>query len=520
MAEEIYSLGGQVVSGGLSGRTKIWRNSWDLISGRQWFGFEELSLASVRPLIGYGPDLFRNVYLLESLPEPPRLLPGEPDQAHNFVIHQSVEAGLLGALASLGLFVVPLVVGGYLLLWRGSDFSTLHKLLLAGMVAVLAGRFMEQIVGVARVSDLTVWWVLLAIYVVVPRAIERQPESPETAASSRDLEHRSRIQRKGVFSDRRQLLWRGAAATGLIVGIVLITWVKTIDYPRAAVLAAEAGVQFHRFEFQGAISSLDRAIDLAPDVSSYYVQRAEVYRAYPLNNRVAPERGCSVPGNSLPYGECLAAEAYSADLEGVNRRPYQFRQRLALADSGLTLGFLRRDADLVNESLEQYRQVVDMMPNSWTLLNRLAEVYVRVGQPEAALPALEKSLALTGGTTESIDAQVIKGSAYRSLGQYQLALEQLNEVINATGSIRAYNERAVIYYEIGDFELALQNYNLAIIDESIPEYRAPETYVGRALTYTQLGRDAEAERDAERAVQLGFDGALLRSVIDEIKKSR
>ena len=70
-----------------------------------WFEFDELNLSFLRPVIGYGPDLFRTAHLLESPPNPAqRLLPGEPVHAHNYFVHQGVELGILGALASLAIF--------------------------------------------------------------------------------------------------------------------------------------------------------------------------------------------------------------------------------------------------------------------------------------------------------------------------------------------------------------------------------------------------------------------------------
>jgi tetratricopeptide (TPR) repeat protein len=194
------------------------------------------------------------------------------------------------------------------------------------------------------------------------------------------------------------------------------------------------------------------------------------------------------------------------------------------------MGSLNGDANLVDESVELYREVVDMMPHGWMLLDRLAEVYVRVGQPEAALPVLEKSLAIIGQTGEAARPLTIRAAAYGGLGQYDLAIEQMNAVISVWPSERAYNERAVIYYEMGDFDSALEDYNRAInaaieaqevaVDKSGSKAQAPEAYVGRALAYTQLGRDAEAEQDVENAVKQGFDGELLRRVIEEIKSSR
>jgi len=94
-----------VLSGAIAGRAETWSLSWRLMRDHPWFEFDKLSLPWLRPLIGYGPDLFRYTYLLESPPVLPYLLPLEVDHAHNYFIHQGVELGLIGFLSSLGIFV-------------------------------------------------------------------------------------------------------------------------------------------------------------------------------------------------------------------------------------------------------------------------------------------------------------------------------------------------------------------------------------------------------------------------------
>ena len=43
-------------------------------------------------------------------------------------------------------------------------------MILVGLLAALVGRFIEQIVGLARISDLTIFWVLLAVFAVAALA--------------------------------------------------------------------------------------------------------------------------------------------------------------------------------------------------------------------------------------------------------------------------------------------------------------------------------------------------------------
>ncbi len=44
--------------------------------------------------------------------------------------------------------------------------------------------------------------------------------------------------------------------------------------------------------------------------------------------------------------------------------------------------------------------------------------------------------------------------------------------------------------------------------------------MSRALTYTALGNDQEAERDIEKAVEFGFDADLLSWAVGQVKAQR
>ena len=136
VAGRFRSIRGEVISGFTGGRMTHWKVSWRLIRDHPWFDFESLSLRWLRPLIGYGPDLFRFTYLLESPPAGPRLFPFEPDHAHNYYIHQTVEQGFLGLVSFLGVFAAVLLVGGQQLLRMRQNLTPAHLLMLAEEAAL------------------------------------------------------------------------------------------------------------------------------------------------------------------------------------------------------------------------------------------------------------------------------------------------------------------------------------------------------------------------------------------------
>jgi len=69
---------------------------------------------------------------------------------------------------------------------------------------------------------------------------------------------------------------------------------------------------------------------------------------------------------------------------------------------------------------------------------------------------------------------------------------------------------------LGQLDLAIDDLSQAIL----LTHNYGMAYYIRALAYTELGRDAEAEEDIEQAVKLGVDENSLMAAIEELKESR
>jgi hypothetical protein len=402
-----------VLSGQLSNRGDIWKGSLRLMRGHPWFAFDELSLPWLRPLVGYGPDLFRYTYLLVSVPPVFSFLPVEADHAHSFILHQGVEQGILGLISATGVFLAAFGVAGYLLIKRSGNYSQIHQLALIGLTATIAGRFLEQSVGLTRVSDLMLFWVILAVFAALPAVMEPQ----EKAQSTRDSgpvptrtgsSRMSRVPRQPNNLDLTTVL-RLVVVAWAIGGIIALTWVKAVSYPRAAIVASQGIDQFNQSNYQASLASLDRATLLAPDVPVYYGGIAAIYTAYLQNPQVPTEMVCSRALNGVPYRDCLVRNIHLNNILASEQRPFDWRARLARADSALALG-------LNDEAIRMYQAVVDLVPGAWPLHNRLAEAYIEIGEPELALGVLEDSLAITGDTGRSGAALQLQIQARQNMG--------------------------------------------------------------------------------------------------------
>jgi tetratricopeptide (TPR) repeat protein len=506
VADRLTSIKEDVLSGFAGGRRTHWKVSWTLFRDHPWPEFDSLNLRPLRHLIGYGPDLFRYTYLLESAPEGPDLLSREPDHAHNFFIHQTVEQGVFGLFSSLGIFVTVFIVGGYLLLRDRQGYSLAHKLILIGLLATLAGRFLEMMVGVARVSDLTVLWVLLALFAALPQVMGEpkavpQPESP--LPTRRRRSGGSSFQTR-VFNWR--LVGRFAIVAWLIGSIFVLTWVKSVNNVRAAVNVGDAVRHVERGDFQAGLAGLDRAIDLAPDVSVYYNYKALVYSAYQKRTDLTPAKECSA-GQNQGYLECLAFLSYWTNREGKEKRPFSYRAHMAVAASAHTLGTAGATitpADttssnsntivLVDETVRLYQETLALVPGSPVIRNGLADAYLLAGQPEAAHTVLEESLAITGENVESALAYLVQAKAYQVLGEAEMAIESLEQYTRLipSGASSAFYTRILvdIVPGLGQSQLAadiLRRVGVAYYYVGVLK-KSAEYFEQSALMYLDLGQ--------------------------------
>ena len=375
--------------------------------------------------------------------------------------------GFLGLVASIGLYAAVLLTGGYLLFWRNRSYSIVHTLVLIGLVTTVGGRLVEQMVGIARVSDLTIFWVLLAVFAALPSIVETQKATPNPAPQTRKRKRKPNRTHSNSLTTGHHYQWwfpgQLLLIACLVVGIRALTWLKGINYVRAAVSADSAAAQAKAGELQVALSSIDQSIDLAPDVSSYYSNQATVYAAFGRPGALSQHLKCGSLADIQAQKVCLADEAYQANLKWVENRPLSFQARFTLAGSAFQLAVLKNGAELARQSITFHRTAAQSVPTSFRAWDRLADVYIVLGQPQAALEAVEKSLAITGDHSVSASALLLQAEAYEKLGQTQQELESLDKAISVRPSYKVpYFVRGSTYRLLGQHERAVEDLSQAI----------------------------------------------------------
>ena len=403
-----------------------------------WFEFERDSLSFARPVLGYGPEMYRYAGPLSSSVPMQRRVQGHPSAAHNYIIHEWVELGLLGALSYMGLLGSIFTVGAVRLFRNRERFSSSHQWILVALLAALGGRVVEQMTGISRTGDLTLFWALLAAFVVLPTVMRAIPAPRPMPAPSPKRRARS----------RQRFQWDRAAARLLlaltIIGLLgALTWVKNVNYAAASWAGDSAMRQISKGDGARSLQSIDRAIELAPDNVNYYAVRANILKAH--------IGSITDPVNRLR----LTQQMYEARKKAVAARPLSDFARLGLAEAALELALLGQE-EMGREAIEEFKVRVALLPGRWPPLNDLAGGYLRLSQPEEALAALRQSLSITVGSSlpQSGHALRLQGVAHLQLGEPEKAVNSLEQSlrfeIDPEDAKRVHRTLAEVYTSLGD----------------------------------------------------------------------
>ncbi|MBM3956632.1 MAG: O-antigen ligase family protein, partial [Gemmatimonadetes bacterium] len=342
--EEIGArLEGSSIAAGVSGRRTRWETSLRLLRDRPDLPLGSNRPWAVRSLVGYGPDSFRYAFPLEA---PAALSTVLTTAAHNDPLTRAVELGLLGfiAYAALAAAAVAVLVSRF----RLGAAGNVEAALLTGVAAALVGRFVEQQVGIAQVSDTLVFWLLMGLLAAAPAALAAPGAGQSRAAPPASASHALGL-----------LAVSGVAA--LAIGVALLTWVKNVGYLQADHAASSARVLFGR-DSGAALEVVERAISMAPDVPGYRHLKASMLRSVaaattdPLRART------------------LIVEAYGSDREAFELNPFSRQASFILADSAWGLAQAGFPQGAV-EALEAYERLARLSPQDPLVWDRLGRLY-------------------------------------------------------------------------------------------------------------------------------------------------
>lgn len=404
---------------GMGTRISIWQSTLEMIADR--------------PVLGYGPEVFMEVF-------PPYRkmsfirLEGEeamPDRAHNDLLQVTANFGLVGLISYLWiLFAFGLVARKVLRCARGSVFHGAVTALLAACIAYLVQiQFQPGMVGVTPL-----FWVLMGITVSCGRLVSAR--GPWLKASLGLPQ--------GSFS---------RLAQGLLLGLALVGALFLSSYMYRILRADIAMYRGAEFESVGALDraiwEFRRAVELDPHHNLQRLHRGAAYvkKAKLNQDRFWADKAISV------YREAIARDELDAD---------------AHLNYGDALFYYETiwDENKLAEAEAIYKKALELNPYFATAHQHLGRLYLRKGEFEKSVFHEKRALFID---PENISAAFELGQAYRRLGECEKAIQTFEKTVELSYSLSkahpglssafvadSYREMGAIYLEQGEADKAVE----------------------------------------------------------------
>jgi O-antigen ligase/tetratricopeptide (TPR) repeat protein len=438
------------LTGSVGARTTTWRATGLLVAAR--------------PILGYGPETFGQVFTSVF---PPELVYVQGravlvDRAHNLILDTLASVGIVGLLAQAGLVGAVLVVG-IRRLARTSD-PWLRITLAAGLAAA-TGHLVETQLSFQVTTTAVLFWLTLGMLV----APWDEPSPTETP----------------VVGEKQSVCWfRRVSATILLLTVVsasLIILLADAHIGRANLTSTPA-------DLQRSVSAAERAVALWPNQSIYHQHLSWLHLQQ-------ARHGYDVASEFRAAGEALDAA-----------------RRLTPSDYRLWAGYGELytewgraiDPTRFVQAEDAYRQATTLFPGSAMLHTGWGLLYVAQGRLADAEAQFHQAVGL-----DHTDA-----TAFMYLGNVQLARGDLagaeqsyaNALRWAPDMAEAYRGLGQVYRQGGLLEPALNAYQQALALS--PD--DPDAYLAVARCAWDLGQRELACQTGERGLLLapGHPGLL------------
>jgi tetratricopeptide (TPR) repeat protein len=437
--------------GSIGGRGPIWESALELSVERSWVPEEAAATGVLRSLVGYGPEMFFYAYPLAVDVDQSESV---AQHAHNLPLQILMELGLLGLISFivLGLFAVYAAIRLLNTGRRSGDQAGWAPLVVVGLLAALVGRATEQMAGVARISDMLIFWALMGLLIAVVE-IARREHRADPVPEVRQQKGRER-ERPGVsfLLPRNVIVVLAIGVTILSVGLLYFRDVRTLQ---ASAMAQDAVVLREAGRPNEALDKYQRAVELNPAVESYHLSVNDLFREAAGLAETAGDVNLAVVGWE---GAIDAAKNY----EDRNLNAFDTQGRLGQAESRLAA--LGRD-DLLAIAGERYVRMADARPTYPLVLTETAQGLLAVGDDAGGLFYADQALAFETRDFPNPKAWWFRGVALENLGELEEAAESYETAVErapeSEEARKSHLRLAVVYERLGDVERAEQERLLA-----------------------------------------------------------
>jgi tetratricopeptide (TPR) repeat protein len=257
-------------------------------------------------------------------------------------------------------------------------------------------------------------------------------------------------------------------------------------------------------EIDKAVADVDRAIKLSPKYAEAYLFKGDIFTE-DFVDQSAPEKAIASYSKAIQYGG--GAKAYHARAEAyytagrMQRAVDDIDEALKTNPNSIDWHELRAESfeamEKYNEAITEYGVILALRPDSDTTRASRADVFLKKGDLYAAIADYTAALVIKP-TKRPLCA---RGRAYRMLGQYKAALEDLKVSVTVSPFAFDYVELGRSYAGLGDAANAKDSFDKALEFVNKPSSgKYASTYSQRATIYLAMGRHDDALADINTAI--------------------
>lgn len=239
--------------------------------------------------------------------------------------------------------------------------------------------------------------------------------------------------------------------------------IEKSDFANAHLARAKA--YFPRSEFDKAIRSLNRVIQLIPNHAEAYSLRGQAYLA--KNNP----------------GQAIKDQDKSIELDGKYALAFSRRAEAY---------FSKKDMASTVKNIESALSLQPTLPDALCQRAYLQAMKKEYGKALSDIDAAIKT------NPRFIPAHILRGKTLIAQGNKEEALKSFHKAISIRDDAPAYTARGLLYYDKKEYEKSLQDFTRAIAIDA----RLAAAYQGRAQTLKKLGREEESKEDTAKFKEL------------------
>jgi tetratricopeptide (TPR) repeat protein len=166
------------------------------------------------------------------------------------------------------------------------------------------------------------------------------------------------------------------------------------------------------------------------------------------------------------------------------------------------LGLAYRDLRIYEKSIVHFKRALALRPDFPEAQNNLGTLYLLLREWDLALDCFQRAVSDILYRTPHFAYNNI-GLAYYNKGDYQKAIENYQKALRSFPSYSlGYENLARAYEAINSFQVAIESYNKSIT--YAPNYPTPHLYLARLLL--RLDRNEEAARELKLTMEIDPEG--------------